>query len=498
MGLLAGRRRCGRRWSGRAAARCRPGRRWRRRRGSCGRRRRRRCRRRRRPGRPGSAAHTSATQRSASGRIAGPLSPPGRPSGIAAGSALPTTTAAAPASRTRAGALHDADHVAAELGQHRHAAGQVAVRRRRRRSRRGTARGRRRRRWPAASGEERLTSIAETPGRAAQPPGQLGVLPQRAPAIETDHAGALLRQPRQLGGEEGLEAGVLQADRVDQAGRRLHDPRQRAAGRGLRVIERVTKPPRSARSPYAASSRPVPPQPEATSTGGRRRPCRPAPGGSVTAPRGRRQQLGPADPVAAEHRAVDAGARPCRATPSSPTTGTAQPWHRPVAQVSGRSSAVWLQAPWPSAAAATACRVAAGRRRTRPRRRSAASTSSRTSATAPRRPTEPSRGDHGDGAGRAAGLQRGEQVGLVGAGHHEGDRAAALAQPLGEREQRRRGVPLPDEQAADRLLGQREGPAERAGQLRPSRRAPGRPARRCRRRWARRRARWWRRTRRPA
>ena len=38
-------------------------------------------------------------------------------------------------------------------------------------------------------------------------------------------------------------------------------------GRGFRVSERVTKPPRSARSPYAASSRPVPPQPEATSTG---------------------------------------------------------------------------------------------------------------------------------------------------------------------------------------------------------------------------------------
>ena len=49
-------------------------------------------------GSSGSARCTSATQRSATGAIAGPLSPPERPSGKAAGTALPMTTAVAPAS----------------------------------------------------------------------------------------------------------------------------------------------------------------------------------------------------------------------------------------------------------------------------------------------------------------------------------------------------------------------------------------------------------------
>src|SRR5207342_2896535 len=80
-------------------------------------------------------------------------------------------------------------------------------------------------------------------------------------------------------------------------------------------------------------------------------------------------------------------------------------------------------------------------------------------------------GDHRDRAGGAPGLQRGEQVRLVGGGDEQGDRAAALAEPLGEREERGRGVPLPDEEAVDRLLGERERAAERAGdrQLRPGR-----------------------------
>ena len=83
-------------------------------------------------------------------------------------------------------------------------------------------------------------------------------------------------------------------------------------------------------------------------------------------------------------------------------------------------------------------------------------------------------GDDGDRAGGAAGLERGEQVGLVGAGDDQGDGAAALAEPLGEREERGGGVPLADQQAADRLLGQRERPAERAGDLDPGAGGEGR------------------------
>ena len=49
-------------------------------------------------GTSGSARWTSATHRNAIGATAGPLSPPERPSGNAAGTALPTTTAVAPAS----------------------------------------------------------------------------------------------------------------------------------------------------------------------------------------------------------------------------------------------------------------------------------------------------------------------------------------------------------------------------------------------------------------
>ncbi len=74
-------------------------------------------------------------------------------------------------------------------------------------------------------------------------------------------------------------------------------------------------------------------------------------------------------------------------------------------------------------------------------------------------------GDDGDGAGRAAGLEGREQVRLVAAGDEQGDRAAALAEPLGEGEQRRGGDVLADQQARDRLLRERERPAQRTGQL---------------------------------
>ena len=111
----------------------------------------------------GRRRRTSATQRSASGRIAGPLSPPGRPSGIAAGSALPTTTAAAPASRTV--------RALSRPGRRRSAAWPApACRAGRSRRTAETTPGRVERladvedAAAAASGAERLTSIPATPG----------------------------------------------------------------------------------------------------------------------------------------------------------------------------------------------------------------------------------------------------------------------------------------------------------------------------------------------
>ena len=189
-------------------------------------------------------------------------------------------------------------------------------------------------------------------------------------------------------------------------------------------------------------------------------------------------------------------ARTSRVTPSSPTTGTAQPWQSPVAQVIGRSSA----------SLAPGADLLGGRRdRVERRGRSGgvddlglrrASTSGSTSATVAALADRAVGGDHGDRAGRATRLQGGEQVRLVGAGDDQGDRALALSQPLGEREQRRRGVPLTDQHAADRLLGQRERPTERAGDLEPGTRPAARPASGCPDRPARRPARGWRRSRR--
>src|SRR5690606_1828900 len=84
-------------------------------------------------------------------------------------------------------------------------------------------------------------------------------------------------------------------------------------------------------------------------------------------------------------------ARTVRGTPSSPTTGTPQPWQRPVPQGWPDSRATWLQAPCCSAAAATAWRVAgAGATAYTTAAPVLASTSGSTSVTAPARPIEPS------------------------------------------------------------------------------------------------------------
>ena len=70
-----------------------------------------------------------------------------------------------------------------------------------------------------------------------------------------------------------------------------------------------------------------------------------------------------------------------------------------------------------------------------------------------------------------AGLQRVEQVRVVGTAEHQTDAAAALSQPLGQGEQRGGGVPLADEQAAAGLS--RQGERSTQGPVTSSRRAGG-------------------------
>ena len=370
----------------------------------------------------------------------------------------------------------------------RHGAGRGGPRRRR--SRRGRARARRTPRSCGASGEERLTSIAETPGDRPSRRASSAYSPSVLPAIETttrvpcwaSQGSSVARKPSRPG--FCRPTAWTRPDGVSTM-RGCGPP-----GRGLSVMERVTKPPRSASGPYAASSRPVPPQPEATSTG--------RPGSDRRARSSARLQLGPAHPVAAQHRSVAAGAGgpgdpvlPDDRDARSPGTGR---WRR----CSGRSRAVWLHAPWASAAAATACSVRHRAGRVDDLGGGAGQHVVDGVGDLPRRPTEPSRGHDGDRAGGAARLQAPRAGGPRRRRRPPGDGAAALAEPLGEREERRGGVPLADQDAADRLLGQGEGPAERAGDLEPGAAAPGGSARWCRGRRPRRPARARRRSRRPA
>ena len=77
--------------------------------------------------RSGRAERTSATQRSATGRIAGPLRPAGTAVGHQCGQRVAEDHRVRAGPGDRAGGLDDPDRVVAELGQHRDAAGQVAA-----------------------------------------------------------------------------------------------------------------------------------------------------------------------------------------------------------------------------------------------------------------------------------------------------------------------------------------------------------------------------------
>ena len=77
-------------------------------------------------------------------------------------------------------------------------------------------------------------------------------------------------------------------------------------------------------------------------------------------------------------------------------------------------------------------------------------------------PTEPSTRRDRDGLGRPFRLQRTEEPRLGRGTEHHVHRALALAQPLGEPEQRSRSVATPDKRARHRLLRQLERATERA------------------------------------
>ena len=188
----------------------------------------------------GRCGRTSATQRSASGRIAGPLSPPGRPSGSPAGQRVADHDGGGPGVDDGPGALHDPHQVGAQLGQHRQAAG----------SSRCTAatappawNGSRTSKTPlpSAAGADRFTSTAATPGARPIRRASSAYSPSDRPADATNDARAVLDQPGQL-----VRRGTR---RCPGSGGRRRSPARwasprsaaaRAPCRGVVVIERVT------------------------------------------------------------------------------------------------------------------------------------------------------------------------------------------------------------------------------------------------------------------
>ena len=181
----------------------------------------------------------------------------------------------------------------------------------------------------------------------------------------------------------------------------------RRPGRASRVIERVTNAPSRRRSAYAASSRPVPPHPAATMTGEDRVSARE---GDGHPPEADSHQVAPADPVAAEHRPVDAGAGRARRAVLADDRDRAA-----VAQPGGADQRLLQGGLAPGAGRLGGLRdgVQERRRVRRRRRRRRCAWSSpprevtRWSSTRPRRPDRAVGGDDRDRPGRPAGLEGG-------------------------------------------------------------------------------------------
>ena len=329
---------------------------WRRRRGRCARRRRSRSRRTPMTVDVGQARTYlgHAAQRERADRRAAEATRP--PVGQRRGQRVADHDRGGARRRRRPGRLDDAEEVGAELGEHGQVRGEVAAYGGHRRRPRGTARGRRRRPLPTASGADRLTSTAATPGARPTRRASSAYSPSDA-AGHADHDGRRRARPARAARRRGsVDAGVLEADGVHQPAGRLQDPRRlgRPAARGGdRAGDEAAEAGQVAVRRQLAAG--------AAAPGGDHHRVRPRSGSA-------RQGSSQTDPVTAEHGTVVAGPDQLCSAPSSPVTGTGQPWQSPVAQVSGRSRASWHQTPCSSAARATRRAAARSRRRTRRRR----------------------------------------------------------------------------------------------------------------------------------
>ena len=191
-----------------------------------------------------------------------------------------------------------------------------------------------------------------------------------------------------------------------------------------------------------------------------------------------------------------AQARTIRPTPSSPTTGTAQPWHSPVAQVIAASSAVWLQAPGRSAAVGDGVqgRGRAGGVDDLGARLLQHLVAARP-GTSPRAADRAVAGDHGDRAGRAPGLERGQQVRLV--RRRRRRRVTAQSRSRSRSASGKSGAaayPSPTSTQLTGSFGSANGRPSGPVTVEPAARRGARPASGCRGRPARRPPRWWRRS----
>ena len=339
--------------------------------------------------------------------------------------------------------------------------------------RRGTRGARPRPRWPSgraraprtgpaptSSGAPTLTSSPATPGARLRRRARSAYSPIVAPAIDTwtrapartSHGSSVARKCSR----PGLGRPTALTSPPGTSTTRGPGPPLRAS----RVIERVTRSrPASPSGPaYGSSSRPVPPHPAATITGPGR--C------ALIAPaQGVRQRV-PLDPVAPDDGTLGAGPDDAlHAVLAHDGQGAA------VAEA-GAARGRRLDrdlAPRPRTLGG-ACRAAEhGVRAGRVDDVGVAAADEVVDVVGDRAALADGAvgGEDGDRPGRAPRLQGREQARLVGRGDDERDRAPALAEPLGEREERRRGVALADEQARHGVLGQGERAPERTGDRDP-------------------------------
>ena len=214
--------------------------------------------------------------------------------------------------------LDDAHGVGAQLGQHRHAPGQLALDGGDRGADLEGLPGRHQLGLRAGVGRRDVDLDGADPGRGAEASRQLGQLAEAARGHRDHDPGPLLQQPGQLGGQEAVDAGVGQAGGVQQPRRGLQEPRHRPApagvegdGAGGEGAQRLQRPVRRELAAGAAAA-----------GGDEHRGGQSQPGehGHDRAPARSSQRT-----RSPRSTGPSAQARAVRATPSSPTTGTGQP-----------------------------------------------------------------------------------------------------------------------------------------------------------------------------